>query len=104
MPLRSNHSSSEPQDLQIVSQECHANCRTLYCADGRFALGHLHNYQHAASYPAFIVSGKARTPLCSPLAAYTCIHNPVCWCLHHRIHQASLRYHLGSYWRLCRTD
>ena len=58
MPLRSNHSSSEPQDLQIVSQDCHANCRTLYCADGCFALGHLHNYQHAASYPAFIISGK----------------------------------------------
>lgn len=32
--------------------------RDLRCQDGRFSLQNLHNYQHAASYPAFIVSGN----------------------------------------------
>ena len=36
--------------------------RTLHCADGRLSLGNMHNYQHAASYPAFIVSGKPVLP------------------------------------------
>lgn len=35
--------------------------RSLYCNDtGRFSAEHAHNYQHASSYPAFMVSG---TPL-----------------------------------------
>lgn len=40
--------------------------RTLHCADGRFSLGNMHNYQHAASYPAFILSGKHQFRLACP--------------------------------------
>ncbi|BDA43063.1 probable transmembrane protein 45B at N-terminal half [Coccomyxa sp. Obi] len=35
----------------------HSEFLSLYCNDGRFSLQNMHNYQHAASYPAFIVSG-----------------------------------------------
>jgi len=34
-------------------------CRSLYCSDtGRFSQQYVHNYQHAASYPALLVSGN----------------------------------------------
>ncbi|CAL8468938.1 g8479 [Coccomyxa elongata] len=35
----------------------HSEFLSLYCNDGRFSLQNMHNYQHAASYPSFIVSG-----------------------------------------------
>ena len=34
------------------------HCRPLFCPDGSFVARYTHNYQHAASYPAFILSGE----------------------------------------------
>ena len=48
--------------------------RSLMCKDGRFSIPNLHNYQHAASYPAFMLSGVSQTLL--RLRAAMRIHCP----------------------------
>lgn len=53
-------------------------CRYLYCPEGtkyagRFALSHLNNWQHAASYPAIVMSGLVdMAARFVPLPAGTC--------------------------------
>ena len=68
-------SSSVPAQSRACVSITVSPSRSLYCADGRFAIGNIHNYQHAASYPAFIASG-APCAVCRPYLLFCVLSLP----------------------------
>ena len=79
-------SSSVPAQSRACVSITVSPSRSLYCADGRFAIGNIHNYQHAASYPAFIASG-APCAVCNHICCFVCYLCPVprtIWLIGHR--------------------
>lgn len=49
------HNLSVEQGLDIKGFWV-CTCRTLTCKDGRFAMTHMNNWQHASVYPGFLLA------------------------------------------------